>query len=292
MPTSPLPHPRYPSRAARLLALPLVRLLAGALAVTVPVMLTMRLVQHTIDDKALRQLWPQLLSAALCMAAYAWYVRKVERRAVAELSVAGAGRELGIGTAIGAGLILLSVGAIYAAGSFGITGQAPWSVMLKPFADLLLGALLEELLFRGIVFRIAEKSLGSLLALGVSAVVFAAVHMPNDNSTVLALAITAVAGVMFSAAYMATRRLWLPIGIHFAWNFMSEAVFSLPTSGHPASGLLQGRLSGPDWLSGGAYGIEGSLLTLAVIGATTFGLLALALRRGQWVAPYWRRPAP
>jgi membrane protease YdiL (CAAX protease family) len=240
----------------------------------------MNLVQHAIADKSLRQLWPQLLSAALCMAGYGWYVRKVERRAVSELSGAGAARELGAGAAIGAGLILLAGGGIYAAGCFDISGRAPWTVMIKPFTELAMMALFEELLFRGIVFRIAEKSLGSTLALMVSALVFAATHMPNANSTPLALGITAVAGIMFSAAYMVTRRLWLAIGMHFAWNFMSDAVFSLPTSGHPVKGLLQGRLSGPDWISGGAYGIEGSVVTLAVIGALTLGLLIVAARRG------------
>jgi membrane protease YdiL (CAAX protease family) len=171
------------------------------------------------------------------MAGYGWYVRKVERRAVSELSGAGAARELGAGAAIGAGLILLAGGGIYAAGCFDISGRAPWTVMIKPFTELAMMALFEELLFRGIVFRIAEKSLGSTLALLVSALVFAA-------------------------------------------NFMSDAVFSLPTSGHPVKGLLQGRLSGPDWISGGAYGIEGSVVTLAVIGALTLGLLIVAARRG------------
>lgn len=284
MPTLPLPHPALPSRGARLLANPLVRILLGVVAVALPLLLTMTLARLAIHDKSLRQLWPHLLSAALCVASYAWYVKKVERRDVRELSGAGAAGELGAGTAIGAGLMLLAVGGIYAAGCFAITGQAPWTVMIKPFAELVMMALFEELLFRGIVFRIAEQSLGSAWALGVSALVFAATHMPNANSTPLAIGITAIAGIMFSAAYMVTRRLWLAVGIHFAWNFMSEAVFSLPTSGHAASGLLQGRLTGPDWLSGGAYGVEGSVVTLAVIGALTAALLLLAARRGYWRA--------
>ncbi|MES2759344.1 MAG: type II CAAX endopeptidase family protein [Pseudomonadota bacterium] len=290
MSTLPLPHAPSSSRSARLLTQPLVRLLIGALAVAVPVILTMVLAQQ-IPDKSLRQLWPSLLAAALCVTGYAWYVRKVERRAVDELSAAGAGRELGIGVATGAGLSLLVLGALYAAGSFEITGQAPLAVVLKPLTAMVMVALFEELLFRGVLFRVAEKSLGSLLALALSGIVFAATHAPNANSTLLTAAITLFAGVMFGAAYMTTRRLWLAIGIHFAWNFTSDGVFSLPTSGNAANGLLQGRLSGPDWLSGGAYGIEGSVVTMVVIGAAAAGLLLVAVRRGHWVMPKWRRAA-
>jgi membrane protease YdiL (CAAX protease family) len=247
----------------------------------------MNLVQQTLE-KPMRQVWPQLLCAALCIAGYALYVRKVEKRQLTELSRAGAGRELGAGLAIGAAVFLIAIGAMTASGVFHIAGANRWTALLSPFSELILVAFFEEILFRGIIFRIVEKSLGSWLALLLSAVLFALAHLPNAGISVLAVAVTAVAGLMFGAAYMVTRRLWLVVGIHFAWNFMSDAVFSLPTSGHPAKGLLQGQLSGPDWLSGGAYGVEASLLTLVIIGAATLWLLMVAERRGQLIA---RRPA-
>ncbi|MFC0133520.1 CPBP family intramembrane metalloprotease [Massilia eurypsychrophila] len=288
MSTMPLPAAPSPSRGARLLKMPLVRLLLGIIAVVLPVALTMALTQQLLD-KSLRQLWPQLLAAALCVAAYVLYVRKVERRQATELSRVGAGRELAFGILLGSAIFLLAVGAIAAAGAFHVEGYAPWTVMIKPFAEIVLVALFEEILFRAIFFRIIENWLGSTIALALSGLVFAVTHLPNDNSTLLAFVITALAGVMFCAAYMVTRRLWLAVGIHFIWNFMGEAVFSLPVSGHAAKGMLQGRLSGPEWLSGGAYGIEGSVLTLAIIGATALWLLVVAARRGQFLAPASRR---
>jgi membrane protease YdiL (CAAX protease family) len=218
-------------------------------------------------------------------------VRKVERREPLELSRAGAARELLLGSALGVAMTLLAVGAIAAAGAFHITGTAPWTVLIKPFAEMVLVALFEEILFRGILFRLIENSLGSWIALALSGLVFAVAHMPNDHSTLLSFGITALAGVMFCAAYMATRRLWLAIGIHFAWNFMLDGVFSLPASGHAAKGLLQGQLSGPQWLSGGAYGIEGSVMTLAVLAAATGWLLFVAASRGYFTADPWRRAA-
>lgn len=278
---STLPHSQSPSatRSARLLAFPLTRIVIGIVAVALPTIVAMMLVRQL--DKPLRQVWPFLLFAALCVGGYALYARKVEQRRMSELARAGAGRELGVGMGIGAAAFLAIIGAMAAGGLFRVVGINPWSVLIAPFAELAFMALFEELLFRGILFRIIEKSLGSSLAVLLSAVVFAAAHLPNDGITLLAVAITAVAGAMFGAAYMVTRRLWLPLGIHFAWNFLSDAVFSLPTSGHPAKGLLQGQLSGPAWLSGGAYGVEASALTLVVIGALTLLLLAGAKQRGH-----------
>lgn len=289
MPTMPLPHSPSTTRSARLLAIPVSRIVMGAVAVGLPTILAMILIQQL--DKPLRQIWPFLLCAAMCVAGYALYVRVVEQRRPTELSGAGAARELGLGAAIGAAAFLVVIGAMFASGVFRVAAASSWGVVIAPFAELMFVALFEEVLFRGILFRIIEKSLGSWLSLLLSSVLFAVAHLPNDGITVLAVAVTALAGVMFAAAYMLTRRLWLAIGIHFAWNFMSDAVFSLPTSGHPAKGLLQGQLSGPAWLSGGAYGVEASAVTLVVIGGVTLLLLAGAIRRSHVMAPNWHRAA-
>lgn len=288
MSTLPLSHPpsaNATSRGARLLAFPLTRIVIGVVAVALPTIAAMRLVQQL--DKPLRQVWPFLLFALLCFGGYALYMRIVEQRRMTELARAGAGSELGLGMAFGAAAFLAVIGAMAASGAFRVAGVNPWSVLIAPFAELAFMALFEELLFRGILFRIIEGSLGSWLSVLLSSALFALAHLPNEGITLLAVAITAVAGAMFGAAYMFTRRLWLPLGMHFAWNFMSDAVFSLPTSGHPAKGLLQGQLSGPAWLSGGAYGVEGSALTLVAIGALTWWLLAGAIRRGNVM----RKPA-
>ena len=245
-------------RSSRLLSHPLSRIVIAVFAVTLPVALTMILIQHSLD-KSMRQVWPQLLSAALCIAAYMLYVSKVEKREVVELSRVGAWRELGIGAVIGALVIFIVIGTMMAIGVFHIVGTNPWTVLLSPISELVLVAFFEEILFRGIIFRIVEKTLGTSLSLLISAILFALAHLPNAGITFLGVTITALAGLMFCAAYMVTRRLWFVVGIHFAWNFMSDAVFSLPTSGHPAKGVLQGQLSGPEWLSGGAYGIEASI---------------------------------
>jgi uncharacterized protein len=176
-------------------------------------------------------------------------------------------------------------------GSYRVSGSESWTVMIVPIAELVLVSLFEEILFRGVIFRIIEGSLGSWIGILLSGVIFGLAHLPNGGVPLLAFAATIMAGVMLAAAFMTTRRLWLAVGLHFAWNFEMDAVFSVAVSGHPANGLLHGTLVGADWLTGGAYGVEGSVVALAVVSAASLYFIALARRRGNVVLPFWRRGA-
>ena len=258
----------------------LVRIVLAILATCLPIAIVL-ILAHQIPDKALRAVWPQLLAAVLGVAGYLQYVRRIEGRPAVELGRPGLWRELGAGMAFGGLLLVAILGILAAAGSYRILGVGDASRLAKACAEMLVVALAEEIVFRGVLFRIPERALGTRTALILSSVLFALAHLPNEHITVLAVANTAAAGLMFGAAYLATRRLWLPVGIHFAWNFLLDAVFSLPTSGYPARGLLLGRLSGPEWLSGGDYGVEASLVTLAALAAATVVLMLLARRRRQ-----------
>jgi membrane protease YdiL (CAAX protease family) len=88
-------------------------------------------------------------------------------------------------------------------------------------------------------------------------------------------------GILLSAAYVLTRRLWLPIGIHFAWDFSQDAVAG-------ANGLVRANLTGPSLLSGGDAGIEGSILALLLCLMVSAYLLLLGVQRGHIVQPPWR----
>lgn len=257
-----------------------IRTLLALLAVCLPVALVLVL-SNQIPDKALRAFWPPLLAALAGYGGYVLYVRRIEGRETAELRGPALARELGMGLGLGTLLFLATVAVLVASGSYRLTGTGDWTVLLKSFTEMVFVALVEEILFRGVLFRIPERALGSWAALVLSAFIFALAHVPNEGATLLAVANTALAGLMFAAAYLATRRLWLAIGAHFAWNFISDGVFSLPTSGHPARGLLQGQLSGPDWLTGGAYGPEASVVTCIVWGIATVFLLRHAIRAGR-----------
>lgn len=272
--------PALPLRA-RLLAHPLVRALLGMLSVIVPFIAVLRLSE--LVPKGARTGWPMLLAALACVAGYRLYVKYVERRAVTELSLAGAGRELQQGLGAGALLVVATSVVLLAAGAFLVTGTAHWSVLFKPLPEQVMVAFFEELLFRAVLFRLLEKSWGTTTGLVVSTLLFAVAHVPNESFSVLGALLTVVAGVTLAGAYLVTRRLWLPIGLHFAWNYLFDAVFAIPVSGHPARGWLQVTTSGPEWLSGGAYGVEGSVVTGVAWTIAAIALLVIARQRGQWL---------
>lgn len=226
----------------------------------------------------------------LCVyAAYVLHVRLIEGRPVRELHARPAPRELALGMAIGAGMITLVVGTLWALGAYRVEGVGSWDVLLVPLAAAAATAFWEEVVFRGVVFRIVEEGTGTWIALLVSAVAFGLVHLGNEHVTLRAVATTAlVAGVFLGGVYVLTRRLWLAIGAHYAVNVFQGPIFGLPVSGHDRTGLLRGRLEGPELLTGGPYGIDGSIVT-AVLGAVVAGYVVWRVyERGAFVAPLWQ----
>jgi membrane protease YdiL (CAAX protease family) len=280
MSTASIAHPST-GRRSRLLARPSVRAVLALLAVLLPFALALWL--SNVVPKPWPADWPLLLAAGGVVAGYCWYVRKIEGRTVAELSLAGAGRELGSGLGLGSLLVLACTLVLLAAGAYSITGSAAASVLLKPLPEQVMVAFFEEILFRAVVFRLLEKSWGSWTALIGSTVLFVLAHLPNEQVSALALVATAAAGLALAGAWLLTRRLWLALGLHFAWNYLFDAALSVPVSGHTSRGWLQVAASGPEWLSGGAYGVEGSVVTVVAWGIAGIALLAAARRRGHWM---------
>ena len=231
------------------------------------------------------------IACVLGWGAYALYTRWVERRGASEFGRAGALRELAAGVAIGAALFSAVVGVQALFGAYRITGwRDDLAVMVIPFCVSFAAAVIEEILFRGVIFRLLEESLGTWIALAISAALFGLGHLNSPHATLLtAIAIALEAGLMFTAAYVLTRRLWLAIGIHAAWNFTQSGIFSLPTSGIRMNGMFIGELSGPGWLSGSEFGAEASVVAVALCTALGLTLLWLAHRRGHFIAPFWRR---
>lgn len=190
-------------------------------------------------------------------------------------------------------MVATVVGGLALVGAYRFAGMDGAGLALATgFAQMAFVAVFEELLSRAIVFRLLERSLGTWAALSMSSLLFGLAHLPGSGAGALSAANAVVAGAFFGAAYLATRRVWLCIGLHAGWNFTLGHVFSIAVSGHPGTaGLLAGHLEGPAWLTGGTYGLEASILTLVVLlGAGTW-LLVRAIAARTLVA--WRpRVAP
>ena len=225
-----------------------------------------------------------LAEAVAGMAGYVAFVRWVERRRMAEL-----GGRLGWleglgGLTLGFVLFCVTFGSIWLAGGVVVDGRSPAPDLSYAAGIAVMAGVVEELAIRGVVFRLLEGWLGSWRALALSAVLFGGLHLMNPAATILAsVAIALEAGVMLAAAFMVTRRLYLAIGLHIGWNFTQAGVFGVAVSGFELGGWLQSRPVGPDWLSGGAFGAEASVLAVVWCVALGGALLALAGRRGRIV---------
>lgn len=224
-------------------------------------------------------------------AVYLGYAHFIEQRDASELALPGMGRELGFGLLIGAGLYAACELILVVLGIYRVEGLNPLSYMVPAIAMAVSSSVFEELLFRGVLFGSVEAWMGSWAALGVSSLVFGLTHLMNPQGTIQgALYIAVEAGILLAAAYMLTRRLWLSIGFHMAWNYTQSAIFSGIVSGNEAQqGLIRSTINGPDWLTGGSFGVESSVLALLLCTTTGVVMLVMAARRGKIVPPVWKR---
>lgn len=125
-------------------------------------------------------------------------------------------------------------------------------------------AFTEEIAFRGYILNNLMQSMNRWVALGISALLFALFHASNAGVSPLALLNIFVAGILLGLNYVFTRNLWFAIFLHFSWNFFQGPILGFEVSGLPLEGLFQQTLKGPDLLTGGVFGFEGSLVCLVL----------------------------
>ena len=143
---------------------------------------------------------------------------------------------------------------------------------------MLLVAVSEELVFRGYLLNNLMQSTNQWVALAVTSVLFAAVHISNPGAGVLPVSEVFIGGLMLGINYIYTRNLWFGIFLHFAWNFFQGPVFGYKVSGISIPAAMQQDLSGPAWLSGGAFGLEGSVVAI-ILNLLLIGVLAAVYNR-------------
>ncbi|WP_089106640.1 CPBP family intramembrane glutamic endopeptidase [Streptomyces hyaluromycini] len=235
-----------------------------------------------------------LLTAVVAVLVYGWVVRRTEHRPSVEVGREGARVAFGRGTAIGVVTFACVIGNIAFLGDYSVHGVGSVGGAVGVVGYMVAAAVTEELLFRGVLFRIVEERTGTWIALVSTGALFGMMHLLNKDATVWgALAIAIEAGGMLGAAYAATRTLWLPIGLHFGWNFAESGIFGTEVSGSGGAqqGLLDASTSGSRLVTGGQFGPEASVYSVLLGVLVTVAFLWLARRRGHLV-PRPRRGVP
>jgi uncharacterized protein len=221
---------------------------------------------------------------------YRWLVGRLEHRTVEELDLRRARPSLLRGAGLGLLLFGLTIGIIAMFGGYRIAGFGSVSGAIATLGVMCGVAVTEELLFRGVLFRLIEKWTGTAIALTISGVLFGALHLFNPGATLWgALAIAVEAGVLLGAAYALGRSLWLPIGVHFGWNFAESGLFGATDSGSAFhGGLVVGVPHGAAAISGGGFGPEASVFAILIGVIASAVLLRRAARQGNLVPAPWR----
>jgi len=218
------------------------------------------------------------------------YVSLFEGRRLSELSSSSLVSQLSFGLLLGFLFISFIILILSLFGHYAIIGRNNAGVMIPVLLMALQAGILEEILTRGVLFRIVEDGLGTWLSVLISALIFGFLHIWNPNATVFSsLSIAVTAGVILALFYVLTRRLWIPIGIHIAWNFTLGGIYGAPVSGGNPKGWLVSELSGPEWLTGGAFGPEASVITIIFFVLLGIVLAWRVIKTGAVKYPMWKK---
>ncbi len=208
--------------------------------------------------------------------------RWIDRKTFASLGLQTSKRSA-LDTVFGFALSGLMAASVFLAmWALGYIDDVQFAAINVSSAGLLLGPLLvmalvgfwEELVFRGYILQNMAEGMGMKTAVLISCVLYGLVHSANPNAGLLSTAIIVLFGYLRIYGYLSTGQLWLSIGMHTGWNFFQATVFGFAASGHAeAWTLVTHESSAADWLSGGEFGPEASVLTVPVV------LVALVVMR-------------
>jgi len=273
---------------------PLTKIIIGFIVVALVVGFGQLLFQKLLDltniDSDIKNLLNGITTAILAIFSYSILYKFYEKREIKEISIKSFSKNIILGILIGVLLQSLTILVIYLKGGYSILSVNPILFIIPPLAMAISSAIFEEVLFRGIIFRIIEEKLGSYIALIISAIIFGAVHLSNPNSSLSAgIGLAIQAGLLLGAAYIYSRNLWFPIAIHFAWNFAQSAIFGANVSGSAISKtLITSKIEGAEWFTGGQFGPEGSIQATVFCLIAAIILLFLSHKKGNIIKPYWK----
>jgi hypothetical protein len=232
-----------------------------------------------------------IAESALALWTYTFLFRVYEKRKISELSTDAFLKNAVIGFTTGFVLQSFFILIIYLTGNYSVIRINQVSSLLPSFAAALTAGFVGEIVIRGIFFRLTEEKLGTVLALIICVLLFAIMHLNVKGASVLSVSSTAIeAGLLLSAGYIFSRSLWLPIFLHFAWDFAEPGVFGAINPGITLDqSLITSKIEGPLILTGGQQGPQTSIQSLILCTIASLIFLWMARKKNNFIKPFWRR---
>ena len=219
-----------------------------------------------LDEKATGallglQAFLYVLTSAGLLALYGLWWKWTEKQKAKDIPMRRLTGDTALGFGVGILFFILVTGCIALLGGYRVSSvNWNWKYLIQNLFMFLTVAVGEEVLFRGIIFRMIDDRGGTVVGLVASALIFGFVHITKSNATVWSsLAIAIEAGLLLAAAYKWSGTLWVPIGIHWAWNYFQGPIFGFAVSGNGTPSLVNPVIQGSDWLTGGTFGAEASI---------------------------------
>ena len=250
---------------------PLTKIILG-FAVCMIFMLSFKnLLINFSNEAAKTPSWQFLLRAAVNIGIYWLIFRFWEKRKISEISLSKFHLNGALSLIFGFFLISFVILIVYISGNYSNVSFAGAGILVLIFVELFAASVFEEVLLRGIVFRITEETLNTIWALIISSVLFSILHMANSGFDLVSFISLMILGGVFGIIYSITKNIWSVIFVHLGWNF-AQAFYGLKISGRVFEGMADNELTGPLWLTGGEFGLENSCITIVLL-AIVFAVL-------------------
>jgi membrane protease YdiL (CAAX protease family) len=285
---------KSPGIIGKIFTFPLVRIIFGIILINVSSFILRNTAQFVLSSLSIdSQVATSLVTFCVRMLtvyfAYILFIRIFEKREAQEISIDfSSAKELSFGGLLGLITISVVMTLMWVAGSFSITGVNGSATLLQSFLYHSFFAFLQDVVYFAVIFRIIEKSLGSWIAIVIVSIIFGFKHLLFPGYTLWSvIAQTFEAGILFSALFILTRRIWLIFGFHLVWNFIQYGLI-LGFEPEGLTALFLSDFSGSSLITGMPVGPEASLLTLCIGTALGLYFLVKAYRKGNFILPYWK----
>ncbi|OFX88090.1 MAG: hypothetical protein A2W99_10920 [Bacteroidetes bacterium GWF2_33_16] len=282
------------SKLSRIVQFPLSRMIIVILFIA-PILVLRAVFSYVVLDnlegniEILIHYTETIISIVLIFLAYRYYTKKIENRPAFELNHEKWYVEFAQGIGIGGGLVVIIVALLALFGMYKIANFNSPFVLFERIFRYGIGSFVEEMIFTIIIFRLIEEFAGTITSTIFVSLLFGIMHLGNDNATILSSFSISFEHLIILAPFILTRRIWMVWAIHFSWNYFQTAVFGMNNSGMAHGGFIKPLISGPEWVTGGSFGIEGSHISIALNIIVGVIILWYAIKQQQLVKASWRR---